>query len=161
MDLLAVELIKRVKYRYLRCLDQKRWDDLAGCFTRDATAAYGGGAYTLQGRDDIVAFLVRNLGRVTVLTSHRCHQPEIDIDAARARGTWAFDDVVIDTDFNVTVSGAGFYTDEYEFDGEQWRISHTGYRRTYEQIGSREGVEGLRLSASWWATDGRSDLPAE
>jgi len=25
-DLVEIELIKRLKYKYMRCLDQKRWD---------------------------------------------------------------------------------------------------------------------------------------
>jgi hypothetical protein len=37
-DLAALEEIRRVKYRYLRCVDLKQWDELAGCFTTDATA---------------------------------------------------------------------------------------------------------------------------
>ena len=42
-DLHEIEAIKRLKYRYMRCLDQKRWAELAECFTEDATTAYGGG----------------------------------------------------------------------------------------------------------------------
>ena len=30
-DLIAIEEIKRLKYKYVRCLDQKRWDDIAEC----------------------------------------------------------------------------------------------------------------------------------
>ena len=33
-------------------------------------------------------------------------------------------------------------------------------KRVYEEIQPRANVEGLRLTASWWATGGRSDLPA-
>jgi hypothetical protein len=28
-DLVEVEAIKRLKYRYMRCLDQKLWDEMA------------------------------------------------------------------------------------------------------------------------------------
>ena len=37
-DLLDIEAIKRVKYAYLRCLDQKLWDEMADVFTEDAEA---------------------------------------------------------------------------------------------------------------------------
>ena len=33
-----VAAIERLKYRYWRCLDLKLWDELAGCFTDQATA---------------------------------------------------------------------------------------------------------------------------
>ena len=32
-DLVEIELIKRLKYKYARCLDQKLWDEIAECFT--------------------------------------------------------------------------------------------------------------------------------
>ena len=53
-DLVELELIKRVKYRYMRAIDQKRWDDLAEVFTEDAVAEYSGGKYRYEGRDAIV-----------------------------------------------------------------------------------------------------------
>ena len=42
-DLVEIELIKRLKYKYARCLDQKLWAEIAECFTADAHAAYSGG----------------------------------------------------------------------------------------------------------------------
>jgi hypothetical protein len=56
-ELIELEAIKRLKYKYLRCLDLKRWADLAECFTADATSAYGGGKYSFEGRDAIMDFL--------------------------------------------------------------------------------------------------------
>ena len=41
MDLVALEEIRQVKYRYLRCVDLKLWDDMAEVFTPDATVDYG------------------------------------------------------------------------------------------------------------------------
>src|SRR3546814_959293 len=43
-DLLDIHAIHELKHRYLRCLDQKAWEELESCFTADATASYGGGA---------------------------------------------------------------------------------------------------------------------
>ena len=41
-DLAAdVEAIKQVKYRYLRALDTKHWDDFADTLAEDITANYG------------------------------------------------------------------------------------------------------------------------
>jgi len=157
-DLLELEAIKRLKYRYLRCLDQKRWDELAEVFTDDAVAAYGGGTNTYQGRTEIMAFLSEALGSERHLTSHRCHQPEIDLEGDEATAVWAFDDVVIMEDLELTVRGAGFYTDTYVRTADGWRIRSTGYKRTYEEIQPRSPVEGLRLTASWWGTEGRSAL---
>ncbi len=158
-DLVEIELIKRLKYRYLRCLDQKLWDELEGCFTGDATASYGGGRYELDGREAIMSFLRQSMGSTSMLTSHRVHHPEIDLlGPDEATGTWALEDVVVLIDAGVNVQGAAFYVDRYVKQEEEWRISHTGYRRTYEELLPRASVPGLRLTADWWATEGRSTL---
>lgn len=159
-DLLELEAIKRVKYKYLRCLDQKLWDDVADVFTEDAVAAYSGGKYTYEGREAIVEFLVQNMGAETMHSSHRCHHPEIDLTGPdTAIGVWALEDVVVMTDWNLTVRGAAFYTDEYRKVDGDWKISRTGYKRTYEEIQPRGNVAGLKLTASWWTTNGQSELP--
>jgi len=160
-ELCEIEAIKRVKYRYLRGLDQKRWDEVEACFTEGATAAYSGGKYSYEGRAAILDFLRRSMGAETFLSSHRCHHPEIDlVDPGAAVGTWALDDVVIETQWDITIRGAAFYTDEYVKQDGEWKISRTGYKRTYEEIQPRGSIPGLKLTASWWATGGRSELDA-
>ena len=100
MDLAALEEIRRVKYRYLRCVDLKLWDEIGEVFTADATVDYGtkalGEPVRLAGRDEIVAFLRDSLGP-GIITVHFASQPEIDIDGDVASGTWSFKDTVIAT----------------------------------------------------------------
>ena len=151
VDLQELEAIKRLKYRYMRCLDQKRWAELATCFTEDARSSYADGKYAFDGRAAIMAFL-ENAMPDTMLTSHRVHHPEIELtDAGTAVGVWALDDVVIETTGGFTIRGSGFYHDEYvKVDGE-WRIRATGYRRIYEEIQSRTESQSLRLTANMFA----------
>lgn len=159
MDLHELEAIKRLKYRYLRCLDQKRWDELADCFTEDARSSYGGGRYAFEGRDAILEFLRKAMGAPSFLSSHRAHHPEIDFTGPdTATGVWALEDTVIETRAGITIRGAAFYTDEYVKVDGAWRIRFTGYRRTYEEIESRRDRPGLRLTASWFETEGRSEM---
>jgi len=40
-DLADIEAIKQVKYRYLRALDTKNWDDYADTLAEDIKADYG------------------------------------------------------------------------------------------------------------------------
>jgi hypothetical protein len=158
-ELVEIERIKALKYRYLRFLDLKEWDDLARCFTGDATASYGGGEYAFDGRDAIMEFLRTALGSSSVLTSHKCHHPEIELTGTTsATGVWALEDVVIDPDQAFTLRGAAYYADEYEQRGGAWLIRHTGYKRVYEEIEPRSA--DLRLVASWWGTGGRSAPPS-
>lgn len=158
-DLVEVHLIEQLKFRYLRYLDLKMWPELEALFTPDATASYGGGAYTLEGRDAIMEFLRDAMARTTMLTSHKAHHPEITITGpSTAEGTWALEDRVVDTEFAITISGAAYYADHYVKDSGTWLIAQTGYKRIYEEIQPRPG--DLNLTASWWDTDGRSAIGA-
>lgn len=121
--------ITRLKYRYLRCLDTKQWDDFTGCFTEDATADYNGLEFT--DRASLVDYMRENLG-AGVLTMHQAHHPEIDVDADTATGTWYLHDKVIVDAFRFALEGGAFYSDRYVRTTDGWRIQHTGYRRTFE-----------------------------
>ena len=155
MDLAALEEIRRVKYRYLRCVDLKLWDEMAEVFTPGATVDYGtmalGKPIRLTGRDEIVAFLRDSLGP-GIVTVHHASQPEIDIDGDVASGTWSFEDTVIAAEYRVLIRGAAFYEDRYaRGEDGRWRISHTGYVRTYEVMMSLDDVPSLKFTANRWA----------
>jgi len=160
-DLVEVREIEQLKYRYLRSVDLRLWEELAACLTEHATASYGGGAVRCDGRDAIVGFL-RDRLPTRIVTSHKCHHPEIELTSPeRATGRWALDDVVIDQRFDVTIRGAAYYDDRYEKVDGTWLIAHTGYRRVYEELAPRPqpGDGGPTMTAHWWDTDGRSSLP--
>jgi len=77
-----------------------------------------------------------------------------------ATGTWALEDTVILTDFGLTIQGAAFYEDRYVKRDGEWKILHTGYKRSFEELIPRASIAGIKLTAEWWATDGRSNLGA-
>lgn len=151
MDLVALEEIRRAKYRYLRCLDLKRWDEFAETLTGDVVAAYdnpvAGGLLRLDGRAAVVAYMRENLGP-QVITTHRAVHPEIEVDGDRAAGTWALEDTVIIPAHRLVIRGSAYYEDDYRRgpDG-RWRISRTGYRRTYEYTVSLDDLPSLKFTA--------------
>lgn len=158
--LVEIELIKQVKYAYFRCLDLKQWDEIRELFTDDATASYGGGAYAFEGRDAIVRFFRKAMGRENFLSSHKAHHPEIELTGRdTATGVWALEDIVIDLQWELDIRGAAFYEDEYVKVDDVWKIQRTAYKRVFEEISSRAGRPGLQLTASWFETGGRSSLP--
>ena len=153
-DLQTIEAIKRLKYMYMRCLDQKLWDEMAECFVEDATAAYSGGKYSFQGRDALLAFLKDSMGSPKVLSSHRVHHPEIDITSeTTATGRWGLEDVFINEEMGVTVRGAAYYEDEYVKVGDTWKIKHTGYERAYEEMESRNDMTWLTITQRFGQAD--------
>ena len=160
-DLVEHEAIKRLKYKYLRCLDQKRWDEMRECFTEDAVAAYSGGKYHYEGRDAIVEFMSKNMDRPAFHTSHRMHHPEIELTSpSTATGVWAMEDVNVDSEFDFYLTGAGFYEDRYRKVDGRWLFEHTGYKRTFETIMPMK-KNGMALTASWWTTNGQSSLEVQ
>lgn len=159
--LVALEQIKRLKYAYLRCLDQKRWEEMSTLFADDAVAAYSNGKYRFEGRAAIVQFMEKNMNSDAFHTSHRVHHPEIELIGDRdATATWAMDDVNVDTDHDFYLTGAGFYEDRYVKEDGRWLIAHTGYKRTFETI-MPMSKNRMGLTASWWTTDARSILEVQ
>ena len=148
-DLHELEAIKRLKYRYMRCLDQKEWKNMRECFVPDATSSYGGGKYAYDGCDAIMEVLESSLGRPTILTVHQVHQPEIELTGeSTATGVWSLEDRVIDLQHKITIRGAAFYRDEYvKVDGE-WKIKSTGYERIFEEMEARPDEGGPKITAN-------------
>src|SRR4029079_17248160 len=137
-DLVAIELIQRLKYKSIPRLAQKKWDEMADCFTDEAVAEYSGGKYTYEGRDAILGFSRASLASRTFLSRHRVHHPEIDLTGpTTATGTWALEDVVIDATRDFMLRGAAFYTDAYVKQAGAWQIARTSYLRSYEEIQMR------------------------
>lgn len=141
-DANTIEAIKRVKYRYLRALDTKHWDDFADTLTEDIAGDYGtslGKEHRFTNRADLVEFM-RTSMPAGVLTEHRVTHPEITVDGDEAEATWYLQDRVIVPEFNFMLFGAAFYHDRYRKTPDGWKISATGYERTYEVTQSVENL---------------------
>ncbi|MGV9798724.1 nuclear transport factor 2 family protein [Mycobacterium sp. NPDC003449] len=137
-----IDEIKQVKYRYLRALDTKNWDEFADTLTEDVAGDYGqslGEALHFTERDTLVEFMKRSLGP-EIITEHRVAHPEITVTGDEATATWYLQDRVIAPDFNFMLIGAAFYHDAYRRTGDGWKISATGYDRTYDATMSLDGL---------------------
>lgn len=130
--LLAREAIRRLKYTYVRAVDENDWNTLADCLVPEATATYGEHA-ALEGRDAIVEFLRGSTAaRPRTRSVHRVTQPVIDLDGPdRATGTWVLSDTLVHHAEGDLVEGVGDYRDRYRRTADGWRIEHTGYERRY------------------------------
>jgi SnoaL-like domain len=140
--------LRRLKYRYLRTLDLKQWDDFAETLAADVEASYGAGLQ-FSGRDAVVGFMRDSLGPA-IITVHHCHHPELTVDGDTATGTWYLEDTVIIVEHRMLLTGAAFYDDTYRRgpDGK-WQIARTGYVRSYEA--TQTLPESWRLTANRWA----------
>ena len=148
-DLVELELIKQLKYRYMRGLDTHDFELLRSCFTEDVTTDYdagstihtGGGSFARTGRDDLIE-LLQNLISHTFIGNHVATHPEITLlEPGKARGIWRMEDRVhylaenpLIANPGDSVHGNGHYYDEYVKVAGEWKIKHTGYVRIFEQI---------------------------
>ncbi|MCW2655160.1 MAG: hypothetical protein QOE41_1212 [Mycobacterium sp.] len=132
------EDIALVKYRYLRALDTKDWEEFAGTLAEDVTGDYGDRLH-FTNRTELVDYMRSSLGP-GVITEHRVTHPEITIDGDEARATWYLQDRVIVAEFSFMLIGAAFYHDTYRRSDNGWKISATGYDRTYEATMSLESL---------------------
>jgi SnoaL-like domain len=138
-----VAAIEQVKYRYLWGLDTKHWDDFADTLTEDVQGDYGsslGEELHFSNRTDLVDYMRSALGP-GVITEHRVTHPEITVTGDEATGRWYLQDRVIVAEFNFMLIGAAFYRDLYRRTAAGWRISATGYDRTYEATMSVAGID--------------------
>ena len=97
-----IDEIQQVKYRYLRALDTKHWDEFADTLTEDIVGDYGsslGEEHHFTDRDSLVEFM-RNAMPANILTEHRVTHPEIVVDGDEATGIWYLQDRVIVPEFN-------------------------------------------------------------
>ncbi len=128
------ESIRQLKYAYFRLLDLKAFTELGELLTDDATTAYQSGELRQSGRQAIVAFLQESLGDPGIVTMHNGHHPEITLTGdTTATGRWYLEDRVIVPAQDFELHGTALYSDRYSKVGDQWKISHTGYERIYEE----------------------------
>ena len=153
-DLVELELIKQLKYKYLRVLDQHEFDEMRSVLTEDVEARYSDGKYSFDGVEAVIDFLKESMGSEKFLSSHAVHHPEITLHGdGTASGIWKLEDTVIVGDHDINISGAAFYYDEYVKTDDGWRIRSTGYRRIYEEMYPRSGITGLNLVADWFTNE--------
>ena len=85
MELVAIEEIRQLKYRYFRTLDLKEWEEFGDCLADDISARYGTQAMSqplhFDSRADVVAYMAENLSTsvISILEARAAHRP------ARAR----------------------------------------------------------------------------
>jgi hypothetical protein len=133
-DLVTIREIEHLKYRYLRTLDLKEWDDFGQTLAEDIDATYGT-RLSFTGRDQVVNYMRESLPG-SIITLHQCHHPEITVDGDTATGTWYLEDKVLITEQKMMLTGASFYTDTYRRGDGGWQIAKTTYIRTFEAMES-------------------------
>lgn len=124
--LLAIEELKVLKARYMRCVDEKDWQSLRALFCDDATFHFSNGPGEVDGPDAFVAAAATALQHAN--TVHHGHCPEIELTGPdSARGIWAMEDRLVwpatDGEPERRMHGMGHYRETYRKVGGDWKIA--------------------------------------
>jgi hypothetical protein len=129
------ERIRQLKYKNLRHLDLKQWDEMAKTFSADATTGWLDGKIVLNGRDAIMAFLEATpfADGDSVITVHQCASMEIEfLSEEHAKATSRlYNPMLFKQDSQLHLLLA-FYHDEFKRVDGEWRISFSGHEYIYD-----------------------------
>lgn len=145
----ALEELKLLKHRYVRCMTEGDFDTMETLLTEDVQTAYSDGLYTFDNRRDLLAFLRDSHGRnqTEVLGYWHVTMPEITFqDDDHASGIWAMYHFYLHKGEQRQEEMFAYYQDEYVRRDGEWRIRKTGYRRVMEQKLDRGTLPGLQLT---------------
>jgi bile-acid 7alpha-dehydratase len=142
-----IEAIKKLKSKYWRCIDRKRWDELAECFAEDVVLDDASSNIKLKGRKAFVKHLKKLLGRDSITMAHQGHNPDIEITSGTtAKGIWALRNNMLDLQANTVFTGRGFYEDEYIKEKGEWKIKSTKLNYLFTEGWKR----GYGQEIAWW-----------
>ena len=130
--LLDLEEIKRLKARYARLLDSRRWDELRTLFTADAWAATPVRDYARRPVSEFVDNLAQwETGKGWI---HHVLAPELDVQGDDAHGRWAMVSIhrphhVPERTGELVVHDYGEYEEDYRRGADgAWRIASLTWR---------------------------------
>jgi ketosteroid isomerase-like protein len=131
--LLALEEIRSLMARRVRCLDEKDWEGFAACYADDAVS------YSfvrpeapedkIVGAKEIAARVAKALDGVT--TAHQIHTPELEVlSEDRATGVWPLNDVL----------------SRMREGKRHWMRGYGHDRQAYRKVGGRWVIQEHRLT---------------
>jgi len=136
-ELWSREQIRQVKWRNLRCLDLKRWDEMAETYHPDCTTSGLDGRLVLEGRDAIMAFLAKTpfaKPANPVVTVHAAECIEIEfVSETHARSTSRLYNPMWNPELDLSHRLLAFYHDEFRVHEGRWLISHTGHEYVLDE----------------------------
>jgi ketosteroid isomerase-like protein len=135
-----IEAIRRLRYKYCRCVNKGQWSDLDDCFAEDSIIDFGGGIQ-LKGRKAVGQFYSGHLSSTTAMAIVYTHNPEIEVTGDTARGLWEFDNFRVEASDKKASRTGGAYEEEYVKQDGKWKIKSLTTRFHFKQPGEWEAMK--------------------
>jgi len=130
----GIEAIRRLRYKYWRCIHKGMWDDLLDCYADDAMVDFGYGL-KLGGKKALEDFYKGSMASAFTLVDPQGHNPEIEIlSSTTARGFWQLDNSMVETQTKKAVRVGASYDEEYTKRDGEWKISVQKVNHIYRQV---------------------------
>ena len=143
-DLLEIEQLKMLKSRYMRALEDRRWDDWANLFADDAIAQFAPApgqekADVHHGRAALREFV--SVALVGVYPVMRVSQPDIEIvDDSNARAEWSLTERLGFAEGPLReLTNYGVYHDTYRKHDGVWLITKLSITTIRQDLVQRDG----------------------
>ena len=150
-----LEEIKRLKYRYFRCMTDGDHEALRDTLTEDVVTSYSDGKYVFDDREKLLRFLIDSHDpKAQVIAYWMAGMPEITLESdTSARAIWAMYHYFFNKAQGFVDEMFVYYDDAYRKEDGVWRISKTGYTRVINQILDRREMP-YKMKAPPWAVAG-------
>ena len=129
-----IEAIRRLRYKYWRCIHKSLWDDLIDCYADGAVVDFGYGLQ-LEGKKALEDFYKGSMASAFTLVDPQGHNPEIEIlSSTTARGFWQLDNSMVEAQTDKAVRVGASYDEEYVKRDGEWKISVQKVNHIYRQV---------------------------
>ena len=134
-----IEAIRRLRYKYWRCIHKGLWDDLMDCYADEAAVDFGYGL-KLEGKTALTDFYKGSMTSAFSLVDPQGHNPEIEVlSSTTARGFWQLDNTMVEAQTSKAVRVGASYDEEYVKLNGEWKISVQKVNHIYRQVVEMEG----------------------
>ena len=134
-----IELIKKLKARYVRACDLKDPEEIRDCFVPDASIDFTKARW--DNRDDCVDYYIRWGTPATKIDIHHAMNGVVEITGSdSATGVWSLYYFGINQDNGIALQAGNTYWDEYAFQEGRWWIK--GCRSNVHSSLAMKVVEG-------------------
>ena len=129
-----IEAIRKLRGRYWRCMRERLFDDLVGCYAEEAVVNFGFGIH-LQGKEALAKYYNETIAKLHTMIIPQGHNPEIEITGeTTATGRWLIDNPQVEASTKTAARLGSTYEEEYLKENGEWKIGRQKVHHIYREL---------------------------